>query len=192
MFAIFRMVSRPEEKFCIMCDGRFMMTLETKKKSSVWQTNKRLHRKHGLGWRTLSSWHNKQNMSWILPARGLCIERNSAVKKRFIENRCTKDSIRSHSKTRENQQGFLIDWLSCVLMWFFFSNKLEIHHSHEETQHVFPSTWSNTITLLVQKNRHKFFYALILHCLWFSLLDSFKISWIFLLPISLSFTHLKR
>ena len=45
-------------------------------------------------------------------------------------------------------------------MWFF-SNKLEIHHSHEVTQHVFRFTWSNTINLSVHKTLDKPFYLLI-------------------------------
>ena len=66
---------------------------------------------------------------------------------------------------------FLIDWLIKLGFNVTFSNKIEIHHSHKIIQHVFRYTWSNTIVLLVHKNRHKFFYALILHY-WVSDLDS--------------------
>ena len=56
------------------------------------------------------------------------------------------------------------DWLSWVLMPLF-QTKL--------THHVFRYTWSNTIVLLVHKHHNKFFYVLILHFLWSSLLDTF-------------------
>ena len=37
-----------------------------------------------------------------------------------------------------------LDWLIKLGFNVIFSNKLEIHHSHEVTQHVFRFTWSNT------------------------------------------------
>ena len=70
-------------------------------------------------------------------------------------------------------EQLLIDWLIKLGFDVTFSNKIEIHYSHEVARHVFRYTWSNTIGLLFHKNHNKFFYALILHCLWSSLLDSF-------------------
>ena len=61
----------------------------------------------------------------------------------------------------------LADWLMIELGFnVIFSNKLEIHHSHEVTRQVFRCTWSNTTILLVHKSHNKLLYPLTcsLHC----------------------------
>ena len=81
----------------------------------------------------------------------------------FWSNEKQKDSKhhKCHVSLAPEPPLRLIDWLIRLSFNVIFSNKVEIHHSHEVTQHVFRFTWSHTINLSVHKTLDKRFYLLI-------------------------------
>ena len=56
-------------------------------------------------------------------------------------------TIYDHVAAPLGLNAWLIDWLIKLGFNVTFSNKIEIHHSHEVTQHVFCFPWSNTTDL---------------------------------------------